>query len=172
MKIYLDNVIVCAIENRDLASLAEMHSLDELTSGKYASKCDCVTSRWSLREIERTQDVTTKDRLKNAFHTHTILEYDNEVLGFHNQPDQYGGFISSPLVSDVIDEAVFSELRALGLTKGDPYHLMVAFANGCDRFLTTDPDFINRRVDIELRLRSIKIVTPSELLAELSARVA
>lgn len=172
MKVYLDNVIVSGIEKRDLASPAEMQALDELTSGKYADTCEWVTSRWSLREIERTSDKTLRERLKKAFHTYSVIEDDHKVLGFHNQSDQYGGFINSPLVTDIVDEKVFSELRALGLNKADPYHLMVALANGCDRFLTTDPDFLNIRSQIELSFQSIKIVVPSALLAELSSSIA
>lgn len=167
MKVYLDNVIVSSIEKGDLASPTERQALNELTSGKYADALECVTSRWSLREIERTKDGILRERLKRAFHTHSVIEYDHKVLGFHNQSDPYGGFIGSPLVTDIIDENIFSQLRALGLVKADPFHLMVALSNGCDRFLTTDPDFLDIRSGIEARFPSIRIVTPSELLAEL-----
>jgi hypothetical protein len=59
------------------------------------------------------------------------------------------GFISSPLVTDIVDETMFLALQAAGLNSGDARHLMHALCNGCVRFVTTDPDFLNRRQAIE-----------------------
>ncbi len=53
----------------------------------------------------------------------------------------------------------------------DARHLMVAICNGFNRFVTTDPDFIDRHHQIEARFSSIKIVKPSELLEELKGTV-
>ena len=44
---------------------------------------------------------------------------------------------------------------------------MYAVANDCDRFITTDPDFLTRRADLEARSGHLRILKPSELVAEL-----
>jgi len=50
----------------------------------------------------------------------------------------------------------------------DAKHLMVAICNGYDRFLTTDPDFLGARSQIESAF-PIKVLKPSELVAELAS---
>ena len=168
LKVYCDNMIVSAASEHDLGCAAEQEALDKLLSLGEQGRIQMVTSRWSLREIERTQDRQKRSRLKDCVSNFELVPYDHKVLGFHDQGDQYGGFISSPLVSDDIDETMLSELRNLGLTKVDPHHLMVACHNKCDRFLTTDPVIIAQHAAIESLCPGIRIMKPSELLRELS----
>jgi hypothetical protein len=40
--------------------------------------------------------------------------------------------------------------------------------NACDWFVTTDPDFTDRRAQLENLCPGLRIVTPSELVIELS----
>jgi hypothetical protein len=69
---------------------------------------------------------------------------------------------------DIIDDALFKSLTAAGLKDADARHLMYAACNGCDRFVTVDPDFTDRKPQLEALCPDLKIVTPSELAAVLS----
>jgi hypothetical protein len=62
---------------------------------------------------------------------------------------------------------MFSGLQAVGLKSADARHLMYALCNGCVRFVTTDPDFLDRLYAIEAAYPQIRIVMPTELLAEM-----
>ena|SRR6266849_2968117 len=76
-----------------------------------------------------------------------------------------------PILTEIVDEALFKSLTAAGLKVPDARHLMYAACNGCDRFVTLDLEhFINngRRTQLEALCPGLKIVTPSELAAELS----
>jgi hypothetical protein len=75
--------------------------------------------------------------------------------------------VAYPFVSDIVDEALFSDLKKIGLRDADARHLMYASVNACVRFVTLDPDFLSRRAALEARCSNIKIVKPSELSAEL-----
>jgi hypothetical protein len=44
---------------------------------------------------------------------------------------------------------------------------MYSVRNGCDRFVTTDPDFLDRLPELEALGEGILIQRPSELAAEL-----
>ncbi len=94
----------------------------------------------------------------------TITESSDSVISKINN----GGFISNPLVTDIIDEQLFARLKAAGLKDADARHLMYAAANGCDRFVTLDPDFLNGREVLQAHCQGLRIVRPSELVAELS----
>jgi len=62
---------------------------------------------------------------------------------------------------------MFHGLQAVGLKNADARHLMYAMCNDCVRFVTTDPDFLDRRTAIGAAYPSIRIVKPSELLQEM-----
>src|SRR6516162_2627363 len=44
------------------------------------------------------------------------------------------------MVTEVVDERLFSDLNKAGLLDGDARHLMYAIHNKCDRFVTLDTD--------------------------------
>src|SRR5439155_1154889 len=75
--------------------------------------------------------------------------------------------VIAPIITDIVDEALFADLRGLGLDDSDAKHLMYAVTNACDRFVTLDPDFLNRRAALEARCPSIRILRPAGLAAEL-----
>lgn len=168
IKVYLDNVIVSAIGRHDLASSEEMNAVDQLQKLFKENKIPLNTSRHSQREIDRTQNKSKKDQCIKAFNNMSVIKNDHIVLGFHNQSDQYGGFISQPLISDIVNDKIFSQLTIIGLKKDDAMHLMYAIQNRFNYFLTTDPDFINKRNEIHKSFISTQIKKPSELLAELN----
>lgn len=172
MKVYLDNVIVSATIRRDLASPGEQAALTAIRKSPHVEKLELVTSRESWREQDRAKDPQVRQVLRNDRPNTAVVANDHKVLGFNTQQDQYGGFITFPFVTDVVDEALLAELEELGLKGSDSRHLMYALSNGCDRFLTTDPDFLAVRSEIEARFSTINIVVPSELLAELSGTTA
>jgi hypothetical protein len=89
------------------------------------------------------------------------------VVGFENVAGPFGTIAANPIVSDVVDEALFNDLKTLGLRAPDARHLMYAAANDCDRFVTLDGHFLDRRSLLEARCPSIRVVRPSELAAEL-----
>jgi Domain of unknown function (DUF5911) len=62
---------------------------------------------------------------------------------------------------------VVQSLTAAGLNNADARHLMYAARNECDRFVSTDPHFTSKRQQLEALCQCLKILTPSELAAEL-----
>jgi hypothetical protein len=87
---------------------------------------------------------------------------DHEVVGFQSSWDRFGGE-SYPLVQD---DPTSSALRKMKLDRTDAHHMMLAIRAGCDRFITYDNGILNRSSQIESAF-SIKVMRPSELLAEL-----
>jgi len=140
----------------------------ELESYRKTGVLEMVTSRVTLRETERTKDEQTRRDLKENVNNLTPVARDEKVLGFQTLQDQYGGFIGYPLVSDVQDEKIFSELFSLGLTdREDAQHLTQAICNECSVFLTVDEStIIKHRDKIQSRF-PIRVRKPSELLKEL-----
>jgi hypothetical protein len=99
------------------------------------------------------------------------LQTGHQDLGIHTQTDQYGGFVSSPLISDVQDEALRDELINRGLTRRDAEHITQAICNGCDVFLTRDEGTIIKPHGqwLESRFPGLKVWLPSQLLAFITA---
>lgn len=170
MKPYLDNVIASGRVRSDLPP-TEMAAVEGILEYVRRGQIEVVTSRESWREQERTKDPAVRQKLLEARPDLPVVPYDHEIFGFSLMPDRYGGFIANPSVTDVIDQALFDDLRAYGLKERDARHLMYAARNGCDRFVTLDPDFLNDRQRLEARCGGLRIVTPSEVLAELDATI-
>ena len=170
MKAYLDNVITSGRVLSDLQPDEEMNAvrtIEQLASQGALAVC---TSRESWREQDRTHDADKRATLEQARPDVPVVEKDHDVLGFSYLQDQYGGFIANPLITDVIDDALFEDLRSRGLDHEDARHLMYAACNGCERFVTLDPDFLTRRVSLEASCKAIRIVKPSELVVELQQK--
>jgi len=167
VKVYLDNVIASALVRDDLASPEEQRALKLLQEHRNFGKLEIVTSRESWREQDRTRCEKTREELRSSRDKTPVVSEDHKLLGFNSVDLGYRGFISSPLMTDIVDEVMFAELRAAGLKSGDARHLMYALCNGCVRFVTTDPDFLNRRLAIEAAYPKIRIMKPSETLEEM-----
>lgn len=166
VKIYLDSVIVIGIENRDLGS--EMDATDQLVSLGKRDEIKIVTSRQLPRSMEKTKNKEERELRIQSSINFTMVPRDHRVLGFHYQSDQYGGCAPSPLVTDIVDENMFSELIGFGLKDDDAKHFMYAFCNGCNYFVSVDQHFINRRGKIASRYPQIRIMKPSELVDHLN----
>jgi hypothetical protein len=167
VKVYLDNVIASARVRDDLASREERSALKLIQKHGNFEKLEIVTSRESWREQERTRNAEAREELRASRDKTPIVSHDHRLLGFNSVDLGYQGFISSPLITDIVDDAMFSGLQAVGLKSADARHLMYALCNGCVRFVTTDPDFLDRLYAIEAAYPQIRIVMPTELLAEM-----
>lgn len=164
--VYFDNDVASAVSRRDWDK-AELDAIDRLLEAKRAGKIALGTSCQSPREMERAP-TPHQAKLKTGLSELDLAKDDHKVLGFHTQTDQYGGCISNPLVTDIVEDQLYSDLLAGGLRTDDAKHLMYAVDNGYQRFLTCDNGILSRRVGLEKRCPSIRIQRPSELAAELS----
>ena len=166
LKIYLDNDVSSAITRRDLEK-AELDALDLLIDCKRRKRIILDTSRQSPREMERAP-AQYHGNLKKGLVELGQAAKDHKFLGSYTLSDQYGGSITNPLVTDIVDEPLYSQVLATGLKSDDSKHLMYASHNHYERFVTCDGNFLNRRADLERLCPSIRIQRPSELVAEFS----
>ena len=125
-----------------------------------------LTSRESWREQERARDPTVRALLEQSRPAVPLVREDHLRVGFHYQESERG-FIGYFALTEVVDEGLLDALKGAGLKPPDARHLMYAVHNGCDWFTTLDPDFFDRRNKLEAMCRGLRIVNPSELLAEL-----
>jgi predicted nucleic acid-binding protein len=170
MKVYLDNVIVSGMVRGDLHPPEEMAAVHALVKADEKGQIEIYTSRWSWAEQERTRDDLLRVRLKESRGKIEVVADDHRVLGFWNQEGRFGTVVTNPMVTEIVDERLFSDLKKAGLSDGDARHLMYAIHNKCDRFVTLDTcDVLPKRSDVAPLSRGTKIVKPSELAAELSA---
>jgi predicted nucleic acid-binding protein len=90
------------------------------------------------------------------------------LLGVRAQYDNHGNWYANcPILTEIVDEPLFAALKAAGLKDADACHYMYAVHNGCDRFVTTDPHFFDRRPKLQALGRGMLIQQPSDLVAEL-----
>jgi len=169
MRVYLDNVAVSGRVLGDLSPAAEMDAMRVIERAASAGMLKMVTSRESWREQERTKNPNKRAKLEAARGQVSAVATDHVVLGFSELSGPYGTIATNPIVTDIVDEALFADLKSSGLHDSDARHLMYAVANACDRFVTLDPDFLDRRSALEARCQSLRIVKPSELAAELQS---
>jgi predicted nucleic acid-binding protein len=168
LKVYLETSVISALERRDQSN-GEMTALDSLLQLAKQGTLTLVTSRESVREIERTPHEATRAALKTSYARIEELKDDHVLLGISNYSDRWTS-MSWPLISDITDPAVFAALGEIGLVGSDQKHLIYAIHNKCDVFLTFDrSDFIEggRRAKIEASYPSIKIRTPEELRSDI-----
>jgi hypothetical protein len=166
LNVYFDNDVASAISRRDWDK-AELGLIDQLLEANRSGILAVGTSRQSPREMERAPS-QHQAKLKTGLSELHLAKDDHKVLGFHTNADQYGGCISNPLVTDIVDGQLYEDLLAAGLKDDDAKHLMYAVHNGYRRFLTCDNGILSRRAILENRCPSIRIQRPSELAAELS----
>jgi hypothetical protein len=167
VKVYLDNVIASARVRDDLASRDERSALKLIQEHSNFGKLEMVTSRESWREQERTRNAEALEELRASRDKTPVVSQDHRLLDFNSVDLGQYGFIASPLITDIVDETMYTDLQSKGLKNADARHLMYALCNGGVRFVTTDPDFLDRCSAIEAAYPQIRIVKPTELLAEM-----
>lgn len=168
IKAYFDNCIESGRVASDLQPPTEMAAVLSLLKARDEGKIEIVTSRESWREQDRTKDLTLRAQLAESRGATPVVSNDYKLLGFHNQMGRLGTVAVTPFITEIIDEGLFKSLIAAGLKNADARHLMYAARNDCDRFVTTDPHFTSRLLQLESLCKGLKIVKPSELTAELS----
>jgi len=72
------------------------------------------------------------------------------------------------LRSDVQDKKILAELQSFGLKRKYAAHITQAACNDCAVFLTRDRKIIRRRGP-KIKILKIKILRPSELVAQLNS---
>jgi hypothetical protein len=164
IRICADNDVASAKQKRDLRS-AEMTALDRIFELHDQRKLVLEISMQSLREMERAP-AKYQNELKMAVAKIGTAKENSKLLGFATMSDQYGGFSTQPLVTDLVDEKLYASFGSMGLLEDDAKQLMYAVHNGYDRFLTCDRDFLNRRSDLEKHCGSLRIQTPAEFVEE------
>ncbi len=167
IRVYYDNVIISGLITGDLSPADEMLALREMEKAHGAGTIKRVTSRESWREQERTRDEMKRSQLEAARDLVSVVQADHRLVGFQNEMGLLGTIVSNPIISDVVDESLFADLKRLGLKAPDARHFMYAVANNCDWFVTLDDDFLGRRSLLENRCPSIRVAKPSELSTEL-----
>jgi hypothetical protein len=168
LRCYLDNDVASTLNksHNETRDKKEIDAVNQLKEWDKAKKIRLGTSRQSLREMERAPAQYQGD-LKTGIATLDIAQDDHKVLGFFDLSDRYGGYICNPIVTDIVDEPLYSQLQKVGLKPDDAKHFMYAVHNSYERFVTWDKNFLNRRAEL-LKLRpSIQIQKPSELVDEL-----
>src|SRR5262245_54019722 len=162
MKIYVEtSCLRHNIRHDDPKSRRELAALEQL-----AERYSLFGSRITLREVMTTTEKAQRDALILDHEALQPIPKDEKPVGANNQSDQYGGFISYPLVEDTQDDTLRSELIQSGLEPKDAEHLTQAVCNDCEVFLTRDErTIINpHRQWLEKRFPNLKIRLPSELL--------
>jgi predicted nucleic acid-binding protein len=168
MKAYLDNMIVCGIVRSDLGG--EMTAVRNILERTSSRQLEVLTSSESQREQDRTKDESVRSQFEQRRPIVPGVAEDHLLLGIRAQYLPGGGFYANtPILTEVVDETLLATLKAAGLKAADARHLMYAVHNGCDWFVTTDAHFLDRRPALEESCRGLRILKPSELVAELAA---
>jgi hypothetical protein len=167
MKIYIDTSCLRSniLRHSDSKSQREVAALEQL-----AERYSLFGSRLTLREAMETTNAARRDSLMLDHKALESISKDEKLLGFNSQSDQYGGFISYPIMQDCQDEGLRKELIETSLEPNDAEHLVQAVYNDCEVFLTRDENtIIKHRLWLEQRFPNLRIRLPSELLNELSS---
>jgi hypothetical protein len=167
MRVYYDNVVASGLVTGRLWPETERTPLLELEAAHQKGIIKRVTSRESWREQERTRNDGRRAQLQSARDLVSVVQADHRLLGCSHLYGEYGTVAVNPIITDLVDEQLFNDLRLLGLKESDARHFMYAAANDCERFVTLDSDFFDRKQSLELRCPGLVISKPSELAAEL-----
>jgi hypothetical protein len=172
LKVYCD---VAAFPNnalhKETKTEREAAGIKKLFDAYAAGKIALLGSLVCLREVTRTAAELKRDALVRDFDSLQRVSKDEKLLGFNTVYDQYGGFCTSPLISDIQDDRTCERLIQQGLDQKDAEHITQAICNDCDVFLTRDERTIIRRHRewIENNYR-IRVMLPSELIATVGLR--
>jgi len=166
MRVYLDTVITSSLVLQDLRPLAEMEAVNDIVRLAAEGRVNIVTSKMSPIEQARTADPAVRAALTAHADDVPRVSEDHRLLGFNNMDLGRYGFISSPILTDIVDDELFAKLR-VELPDADAKHVLYAVANHCHVFLTLDMrDILPQRAAIEAICPQIRIVKPTELIAE------
>jgi len=159
-----------AAQHSDDKSVAEHAAIEKLKAGEASARYKLFASSLTEREISNTKDQSQRANLRKDHDTLGKVAQNERLLGFNTVFDWTGGFVCSPIMSDIQDEQTRDELIEIGLSRDDADHISQALSNNCDYFLTRDIKTIIKkyRDDIEKRF-PIKIRTPVEMVGKLQS---
>ena len=168
-RVYLDNVITSGWVLKDLKPTEEMQAVERLYALHDAGIIKRVTSKVSGIEQARTNDLQKRAALAASADLVSVVQNDHRLLGFATLDYGSRGFISYPLIDDIVDPALFERLtKNAGLKDADAKHVMYAVANDCEYFVTLDTrDLLPRRSTIESICQQLKVMRPTEAVATL-----
>jgi hypothetical protein len=166
MKIYGDTD---TLQNNITTEPDEQQAVEILVAAHDRGLLVLHLSNISHHEVMKTPNPVQRQRLVDDAEQRERVQNNERLLGFQAQDMGRRGFISSPLMSDVQDDALCQELEQRGLDRADAQHITQAVCNGCDVFLTRDRKTIIKphRAWLESRFPGLKIRLPSELVTEL-----
>jgi hypothetical protein len=167
--IYLDNNLASAISRRDQCPMQQA-CLDRLIDAHANGHVEIRISRHTDREMEKAPS-KYQANLKKGIKDIGRVFNDHKVLDFFELSDPYGGFIFNPIVTDIPDPSLFTNLCSNGLDYDDAKQVLDAALNGMTFFVTCDKKILHRRNQIESLLASVSrtmvIGNPCEVCAEL-----
>ncbi len=132
MKAYFENCIELGRARAQLQP-AQMAAVQSLLKARDQGKLEIVTSRETHREQDRTGNPAKRAQLVAARGVFRWLPATTSQLP---QPDgSLGTVCATPMITEYVDEDLFSSFTKAGLKEADARHLMYAVHNGCDRFL-------------------------------------
>src|SRR5882724_10913781 len=168
MRVYLDNVAVSGRVRGDLAPEVEMAAIREIDVAHRAGRIKRVTSQESVREQSRTRNPVVRAKLEAASAEVSVVSSDYFTRS-QRQTDSHDPQLGAPDSGYPGDEELFKRIVGIGLMEANARHLVNAVVSKCVRFITLDPDFLDRRAALEAGCSSIKIMRPTEFTAELRA---
>ena len=160
-RVYLDNVITSGWVLKDLKPQEEMEAVDRLYALHDTGIIKRVTSKISGIEQARTTDLQKRAALAASADLVSVVQNDHRLLGFANLDYGSRGFISYPLIDDIVEPTLFEQLtKNAGLKDADAKHVMYAVANDCHYFVTLDTrDLLPRRSAIESICQQLSALT-------------
>jgi hypothetical protein len=169
IRVYFDNVTDCGRVLGDLEPPAEMAAVDELMRLHREGRIKVVNSKMNRIEQQKTRAPETREKLSAHWGELSAVPNDHRLVRFDSQTMLYG-FMSWPVLSDIVNEGLFAELTAIGLADSDAKHMMYARENACEYFVTLDTkDILRFRAEIERACGTMRVVWPAELVSALSA---
>ena len=166
-RVYLDNVITSGWVLKDLQPPEEMAAVEHLYELHDAGTIKRVASKMSGIEQARTTDPQKRAALAANVERVSVVQDDHRLFGFANLDYGSRGFISYPLIDDIVEPTLFEQLRKnAGLKDADAKPVMYAVANNCHYCVTLDTrDLLPRRSAIESICLQLKIMRPTEAVA-------
>jgi len=169
LRVYYDTVIMSARTKKDLQPAEEMAAVVRIEALHDEGRIKRISSRMAEREQARRTDPVERAALLEDTKQVSMVQHDHRILGFNNLDYGRRGFISYPLIDDIVNPELYSKLMAVITDKDDATHLMYAVENDCDVFVTLDTrDILPNLEKLEAVCNGMRIMRPTQLVAELS----
>jgi hypothetical protein len=90
-----------------------MAAVEALLKAEAEGKVEIVTSRETWREQDKAANPTVRAQLAQARGEIPVASNDHKLVGIHNQMDRLGTVSATPIISDIIDNALHPVLQAI-----------------------------------------------------------